>query len=443
MAFLHEHSCECTKSELDLFTVPPTQTSVEEGQWEEVHPLTHIVESGPIEFVISGSGEDYIDLSSTLLLIKAKITKVDGTNLGADAAVGPVNLWLHSLFSQVDVHLNGKMISNPSPTYPYRAMLETLLNYGKEAKETHIGSALFFKDFHLKMDEVDPTKEGGEVNKGLKNRYAFTSGSKVVDMVGPIHSDLFFQPKYLMNGVELRLKLNRSKNAFSLVSSAENPGFKAVVTEATLLIRKIKLSPSVQLGHAEALKQGPSKYPIHRCVMKVLSIPGGTMSFNKDHIFLGQLPKRVVLGLVDNDAFNGSYKKNPFNFKHYDMTSLVLNVSGKQVPSKPLKLDFTQAGGQSFIMAYYSLFTGTDKIGRDEGININHYEYDNGYTLFAFDLTSDLSADGGHLNLVKEGNLGIELQFRQALPNTVNLLVYGELDNIIEIDRDRNVLFDY
>ncbi|XP_070571283.1 uncharacterized protein F54H12.2-like [Ptychodera flava] len=215
------------------------------------------------------------------------------------------------------------------------------------------------------MDEVDPTKEGGEVNKGLKNEYAFTSGSQVVDMVGPIHSDLFFQPKYLMNGVELRLKLNRSKNAFSLVSSAENSGFKAVVTEATLLVRKIKLSPS--------------------------------------------LPKRVVLGLVDNDAFNGSYKKNPFNFKHYGMTSLVLNVSGKQVPSKPLKLDFTKAGGQSFIMAYYSLFTGTNKIGRDEGININRYEYDNGYTLFAFDLTPDLSADGGHLNLVKEGNLGIEL----------------------------------
>ncbi|XP_070576105.1 uncharacterized protein F54H12.2-like [Ptychodera flava] len=130
MAFLHKHSCECTKSELDMFTVPPTQTSVEEGQWEEVHPLTHIVELGPIEFVISGSVEDYIDLSSTLLLIKAKITEVDGTNLGADAAVGPCNLWLHSLLSQVDVHLNGKMISNPSSTYLYQAMLETLLNNG-------------------------------------------------------------------------------------------------------------------------------------------------------------------------------------------------------------------------------------------------------------------------------------------------------------------------
>jgi len=31
MAFVHEQSYECTKSELDLFSVPPTQTSMEHG----------------------------------------------------------------------------------------------------------------------------------------------------------------------------------------------------------------------------------------------------------------------------------------------------------------------------------------------------------------------------------------------------------------------------
>ena len=38
MAFVHEQSCECTKSELDLFSVPPTQTSMEQGSWIEYHP---------------------------------------------------------------------------------------------------------------------------------------------------------------------------------------------------------------------------------------------------------------------------------------------------------------------------------------------------------------------------------------------------------------------
>ncbi|XP_070550011.1 uncharacterized protein [Ptychodera flava] len=212
MAFLNKHSC---KSELDLFTVPPMQTSVEEGQREEMYPLTPIVESGPIEFVISGSGEDYIDLSSTLLPIKARLQ-----NLMLLTSV-QMQQWVPSTCGSITVQPGGctpqwQNDIQPFPYLPYRAMLETLLNYGKEAKDTHIGSALFFKDYNLKMDEVDPTKEDGEVNKGLKNRYAFMSGSQVVDMVGPIHSDLFFQPKYLMNGVELRLKLNKSKHASPL-----------------------------------------------------------------------------------------------------------------------------------------------------------------------------------------------------------------------------------
>jgi len=31
MAFVSNQSCECLKFELDLFSVPPTQTSVENG----------------------------------------------------------------------------------------------------------------------------------------------------------------------------------------------------------------------------------------------------------------------------------------------------------------------------------------------------------------------------------------------------------------------------
>ena len=32
MAFLHAHSCECLKSELELFTVQPTQATIENSQ---------------------------------------------------------------------------------------------------------------------------------------------------------------------------------------------------------------------------------------------------------------------------------------------------------------------------------------------------------------------------------------------------------------------------
>ena len=136
MAFIHEGSCECTKSELDLFSVPPTQTSMEQGSWVEYHPLTTVRDGGPIEFEISGSGsgEDYIDFANTVLYVKAKITANDCTNLAADAAVGSANLFLHSLFSQVNISLNGTLVTPSTNTYPYRAMFETLLSYGEDLR---------------------------------------------------------------------------------------------------------------------------------------------------------------------------------------------------------------------------------------------------------------------------------------------------------------------
>ena len=65
----------------------------------------------PTEFDAGASGEDNIDFANTMLYVKAKITRVDGTNLADDSPIGPCNLFLHSLFSQVDVSLNGTLIT--------------------------------------------------------------------------------------------------------------------------------------------------------------------------------------------------------------------------------------------------------------------------------------------------------------------------------------------
>ena len=99
MAFVHHESQECTKPELDLFTIPATpQTSITKGQWIEYHPLSNITDSGPIEFNVSGSGEEYLDFAKTLLFLKAKITKANGTALELNEQVGPVNLFYTPCF---------------------------------------------------------------------------------------------------------------------------------------------------------------------------------------------------------------------------------------------------------------------------------------------------------------------------------------------------------
>ena len=201
---------------------------------------------------IPGSGEDYIDLTNTFLHLGVKITAADGANIADDAAIGPVNLLMNSLFSQVDVALNDKLVSSSTNTYAYRAYLETLLNYGKEAKESQLISVMWYKDTFGKMDERLVAAAGE--NKRLVKRASFTKSSNIVDMMGRIHSEIFFQEKLLMNGISVRIRLVRSKDSFSLVSTDVAPAFKIKIVRAVLRTKKVRIPDSVYQAHAKALE---------------------------------------------------------------------------------------------------------------------------------------------------------------------------------------------
>ena len=142
---LHKDSCGCGKSELELFTVPPTQIEMNKGFWESVDPVASVQTSDTIEFLCAANPDVYTDLANSYLHVKAKITKANGADLDADDQVGPVNLWMHALFSQVDVFLNNKLVTPSSTAYPYRAYIETILNFSKNTKSSQLTSALFLQ----------------------------------------------------------------------------------------------------------------------------------------------------------------------------------------------------------------------------------------------------------------------------------------------------------
>ena len=155
MSYVHPFSKRCDKSEIDLFSVPPTQQSLERGRWIDYAPLSSVENpDSAITYLIAGTDE-YIDLSKTILTVTGKIMMSDGTTAltgGNQTSVAPVNNFLHSLFKQVDVYLNGKQVTPAMSTYAYRAYIETLLNYDVSAKKSQFTSALYYKDTATKMD---------------------------------------------------------------------------------------------------------------------------------------------------------------------------------------------------------------------------------------------------------------------------------------------------
>ena len=68
-----------------------------------------------------------------------------------------------------------------------------------------------------------------------------------------------------------------------------------------------------------------------------------------------------------------------------------------------------------YIRGYNSLFAGTGKLCKDEGLYIDRGDYANGYALYAFDLTADLGEDD-HFSLLRQGSVRLALKFAVALP---------------------------
>ena len=153
-AFVHRQPWEGVKTELDLFTVPPTQTCIVDSHVVEHHShgLSGLGWTGRIPDTWIGRRLPRYHQHDTTRA--GEVIRANGDDLDLVDPEGPVNNWLHSLFSQVDVYLNGTLVTPSTNTNAHRAYIETLLSYGTDAKVTQLTSQLWHKDKATHMDAV-------------------------------------------------------------------------------------------------------------------------------------------------------------------------------------------------------------------------------------------------------------------------------------------------
>ena len=145
--------------------------------------------------------------------------------------------------------------------------------------------------------------------------------------------------------------------------------------------------------------------------------------------------------MVSAEAYNGSYVKNPFNFKHYNIDNVALVVNETVVGGQPLSVNFnaTKAEGRDYVAAYNHMFSGTGTQGKDFGNNITIDDFAKGYGLFCFNL-EQFTNPGQYFNLVKTGFVRLSIKFHEPLPETIVLIVYTEHQDMFQVDAARNVL---
>ena len=430
---------ETYKHNFEYFGPDKIQTYITRSFMREYSPISAIQHQVPIRFTVPGSDNVYLDLSKSYIYVRAKITLANRNDIVAADQVGPINLSLHSMFSSIEVQMGGKVITDNNGLYPYRAYLETLLNYNRDLQETQLESSLWYKDTATQFQTFDCGNNGA--NRGLVSRARFFRLSAEVEMMGRPHCDIFHQDRAILPNVSIDLNLIPSHDNFILVSPAPGGGgnqenYRFQILDIRLCIFTMELSHSMILSHHQILNKTNARYPIRRVGMKHISIPQGYQTAQYDNIFLGILPNRIAMVLITDAMMAGGYQQNPFEFQHYNLNHLCLYVNGEQFPSKPFNPNFAH---NLYIREYHSLFEAFGIQFSDHTLAISRSDYPNGFTIFVFNLNPDPQLHEA-LTPFRNGSIRVEIKFAQATAATLNLLIYSEFDSVIEIDKYHNII---
>ena len=119
------------------------------------------------------------------------------------------------------------------------------MNVNSNSKQTQLASTMFAKDTAGQHDTI------GNANAGFRTRRTAASNNAKMYFLRALHLDIMFQERYLLNHVDVQLRVLRSKDAFCIMA-AENFAYKVFLSHVSLFVRKVKLSAPILIGHTKA-----------------------------------------------------------------------------------------------------------------------------------------------------------------------------------------------
>ena len=403
------------KSELCIFDRPSPQIVIEHAGFEDIYPVNAITaDKNDVEFNIIGSKTEYLDLNDTLLHISLKVVFKEGVELTKEQYIQPANYMFHTLFDDVVLRLNNTKIEGGNNTYAHKALIETIINYSGDSKNTCLGAMGYHKD-----DAVRKT-----LYKKDKEMYLCSS----------LQLDFMDQPKYLIPGINVHIRHKRSESSFALEDSDKLKP-KIILTNAKLMVRRVRVDPAVFAGHTIGLRKQNAVYPIRKKEVVAYALNINSSTFYKEQIFGDQrLPNFLLVTFQSSGQFNGSYAERSSSFKHFDVSnvSLYRNTDYKETYTQNFEEnDYACSYMQSIVrnMGYL------DK-NLNCGISLNEFKSD--YPFFTFVLSPDF--DINQNQLPQQGNLRLDIKFAKPLPEACYVVIYGLFETEIQITANGRIL---
>ena len=444
---------------LRVFEVPPTDISIESYRMVTIQPTTTGI--NPMEFIIPAL-DDHVDLNRSYFTMHLHLKRNNGANLTNVNKLWATNNLAHTIIKQIDLRLNGTLISPQSDTYHYKAFLETLLNYTREEGRTLLRHQGWFDGLDFPPQWTDNNTDTA-ANAGLGHDYyqALSANQKAAlamskaetipyhggarhSMVFQPHLEAFHTGHILVPGVEIKMKFHfNSPNLF-----LNGVGLARRLQEADIQIQfhlcQLHLNPEVYTSISEKRhnQRDLAKYPTVRSEIRTFNMVGTLARFDIPNLFQNRIPDRMIVGLLDSRAFNGDVTRDPFCFQKFGLRTIRQMVRGEEYPYETLELNHNNVNRD--ILGYFRFLqaSGSWLKKRSSMVKQSEWGQGRGCTLFMFDNVANGRANARTLNPKQSGDLQLILEFGAAPNTNITVLVYAEFENLLEIDSNGAVLYN-
>ena len=433
----YNKSAESISSNLLLWDVPNTETSIHNVEKITFHPINSIDNSDTIEFDIPGY--QGLMLDEVDLVVKFNILTDKEKDPAENAQVSPVNNFIHALWEYAEVRVNGYNIEQSmSQSYNIRTFFDTCLNSDPDRADYLWGTEMFIMDQgKSKVDNEcewafdDDTASPARValNPSSTIRALRVAEGKDVVLISKLNSPIFLQDKSLPTNLPISITLTRNKEAYCLIHE-ESDNYIINLKQVTLQCSFSRPTTPILRIINEKIEKEPAIFDCPRGELATYTIPSGVTSFTIPDVYRGYLPKWTAVFVQHRECFRAKSHRNPYAFNTFKSAEWILD-NNNYFP-EGLEVVDTDEPALFLDQIYKSLGYGT------RGACLLTSKNFNGHFMLCAALTPDRTAHK-HLNLQRMMNAKLEVDLGYKSKDSHVLVIYSIWDRYISIDGNRKV----
>ena len=427
------------------------ETSLEHTYDEIYYPINSWQSDRFIEFRIPKSVGTFIDLANINVQyelqaqVKVPSDGVYGSNrkAGGGDHFDLINFTGQCIFKHLTIDFNNVQVTN-QVNYSLDAFIRLITQFPTE-EISKIGK-LYHIEKYEKIIKSYSENASYFTNLGVEDpiyKRLLNIRNKGLFLRSPLMGDICQLSNYLIDGIDITIRLLLHDNNFIFSTNQQNPStgaggkkYSMNLSDIKLYVKKIK--PSVNAYNAFQKTIEPRNgisptldYIFTSKTSRQFHIPHGVNEHMIDLPYANTIPEKIFIVFQQYDNFNTrSWDRNGLYLDHLDLINVYITINGSTI----FNIDSNFTTGNCAELYNTCLLC----LGKNHSLSYDNFK--EGLTILAFPLATFDPA--GDIRNPYYGNLRIRLTFKDKLADSAVCYLVGDIMSVLSINNNRDIILN-